>query len=155
MPHATFLGGGGWCVLVGAIAPLPAKFLLNSFWSKIVLRQKSGFDLDSTQSNESGSDLIFCQGTIFDQKEFKRNLAGRGAYAPTNTYGRWFIMVSSEGLLWYIFPVLLERLVGWIFPGQTFFSRQKSPRPPKNVDRLISEYIDRYTKDLFLTTNLL
>ncbi len=27
--------------------------------------------------------------------------------------------------------------------------------PPKNVDRLISEYIDRYTKDLFLTTNLL
>ncbi len=41
--------------------------------------------MDSTQSYESVSDLIFCQGTIFDHKEFKRNLTGSGAYAPTNT----------------------------------------------------------------------
>jgi hypothetical protein len=40
-----------------------------------------------------------------------------------------------------------------------FFSAKKAwdahLPPPKNVDRLISKYIDRYTKDLFLTTNLL
>jgi hypothetical protein len=39
-------------------------------------------------------------------------------------------------------------------PTSIFNWPDNSP-PPKNVDRLISEYIDRYTKDLFLATNLL
>ncbi len=39
-------------------------------------------------------------------------------------------------------------------PTSIFNWHHNSP-PPKNVDRLISEDIDRYTKDLFLATNLL
>jgi hypothetical protein len=38
---------------------------------------------------------------------------------------RWFIAVSWEGLLWYIFPA--ECLVG-VFLVELVFSRQKSPR---------------------------
>ncbi len=45
--------------------------------------------------------------------------------------------------------VCSSNLIGWSDQRTQF-----SP-PPKNVDRLISEYIDRYTKDLFLATNLL
>jgi hypothetical protein len=52
------------------------EFLLvkNCPWTKLKI-----FDLDSTQNYESESDLVFCPGTFFDQKEFKRNLAGTGS----------------------------------------------------------------------------
>ena len=43
---------------------------------------------------------------------------------------RWFIMVSLEGLLWYIFPV--ERLVGF-FLVKLFFPAKKTQDDSREV----------------------
>ncbi len=59
------------CCLINA----PIIFLLNFFWSKIVPLQNLKTDSDFSLNSQSESNLFFW-GTIFDQEEFKRKMAG-------------------------------------------------------------------------------
>ncbi len=61
------------------------------------------------------------------------------------------MQVNTEELI----PLLKNWGIFWVVVHAQVVRYTESSPPPKNEDRLISEYIDRYTKDLFLPTNLL
>jgi hypothetical protein len=67
-------------VVVGGYAPLPATFLLNSFLSK--LAPLTNYMTDSVSSFNSALESVIkvVRGASFDKKEFKRNVAGSGAF---------------------------------------------------------------------------
>ena len=72
----------------GGDETLPAKFLLNSFLSKLAPPDKlhNGFGF-VIQFSVGIRYVIICQGGEFDKKEFKRNLAGSVSFPPA---GRWY-----------------------------------------------------------------
>jgi hypothetical protein len=58
---------------------------LNSFLSKLAPLTTLMADSDAELNEETESVMYFVRGASFVKKEFKRNVAGSGAYAPTTT----------------------------------------------------------------------
>jgi hypothetical protein len=76
-------------------------------------------------------------------KEFLPFVILTGTHSPKNTNIWWCDGKTTHRFLGQNLASLISRFRAPVTP------------PPKNVDQLISKYIDHYTKDLFLTTNLL
>jgi hypothetical protein len=64
---------------------------LNSFLSKLAPQTNYITDSVSLFNSALESGIKVVRGASFDKKEFKRNVAGSGAYAPTTTVAKTHI----------------------------------------------------------------